>query len=130
MTAVESNSGHSAVLHCPTANLARPPKPFVQLPRPCFQLWRARHVVGLPPPPAGSTIGDRGLQNCADECGVSVSSLDWAVHGGAFWFSTILKIGPVPAPHLWVHRGLAPGTRATRASVADAQSNPPRVILE
>jgi hypothetical protein len=45
MTAVESNSGHSAVLHCPTANLARPPKPFVQLPRPCFQLWRARHVV-------------------------------------------------------------------------------------
>ena len=24
------------------------------------------------PPPACSTIGDRGLQNCADECGVSV----------------------------------------------------------
>src|SRR5216684_6101775 len=48
---------------------------------------------------------------------------------GALSFSLLLKIGPLPTPHLWVHRGLAQA-RTSRVSVADAQSNPPRVILE
>src|SRR5450755_3080433 len=56
-------------------------------------------------PPAGSTTSDHGLY-CADECGVSVCSPNWALHGGSLLVFTDSQNRPhTPLPSPGSHQG-------------------------